>query len=97
MNLHAIFQLLSIVNLTFVVMGYEVTGGGKVCDIVVSRIRGTMIKFHAQERNPSCRGKVRFRQGNLTYCLPLVDGKNDILQCQVSFVLLFCSKYNVCH
>ena len=88
MNLHAIFLLLSIVNLTSVVMGYEVTGDN-VCDNVFSRIRGTMIKFHAQDRNPNCRGKVRFRQGNLTYCLPLVDGKNDILQCQVNFA--FCA------
>ena len=92
MNLHAIFLLLSMLN---VVIGYEVTGD-KVCDIVVSRIRGTMIKFHAQEQNPNCRGNVRFRQGNLTYCLPLVDGKNDILQCQVSLALPFWSKY-VCH
>ena len=63
--------------------GYKVSDS-KVCDVVVSRNRGHMIKFHVKEIDPKCKGLVRFRQNNTTYCIPIIDGKNDILQCPVS-------------
>ena len=59
-----------------------------VCDIVVSTKRGEMTKFHVEEENSNCKGKVRFKVAstNQTYCLPILDGKNDILLCQVSLI-----------
>lgn len=44
---------------------------GDICDIVVSKNRGTMIKFHVEEENSKCKGKVRFKinSSNQTYCL----------------------------
>ena len=61
---------------------------GDICDIVVSKNRGTMIKFHVEEENSKCKGKVRFKinSSNQTYCLPILDGKNDVLYCQVSYI-----------
>ena len=59
-----------------------------VCDIVVSTKRGAMTKFHVEEENSNCKGKVRFKLSstNQTYCIPILDGKNDILFCQVSHI-----------
>ena len=65
------------------ILGYEISDG-KVCDIVVSKNRGTMIKFHTSALDPKCKGLVRFKQENATYCIPIIDGKNDILHCSVS-------------
>ena len=65
------------------IFGYEISEG-KVCDIVVSKNRGTMIKFHAAALDSKCKGLVRFKQENTTYCIPIIDGKNDILYCPVS-------------
>ena len=65
------------------IFGYEILDG-KVCDIVVSKNRGTMIKFHVAALDSKCKGLVRFKQENTTYCIPIIDGKNDILQCPVS-------------
>lgn len=61
---------------------------GDICDIVVSKNRGTMIKFHVEEENSMCKGKVRFKINSLnqTYCLPILDGKNDVLYCPVGYV-----------
>ena len=69
------------------ILGYEILDG-KVCDIVISKNRGTMIKFHAAAFDPKCKGLVRFKQENATYCIPIIDGKNDILHCPVSLFLL---------
>ena len=55
-----------------------------VCDIVVSKNRGPMTKFHVTVPNPECQGLVRFKQDNSTYCIPIVNGRNDILYCPVS-------------
>ena len=65
------------------ILGYEISDG-KVCDIVVSKNRGTMIKFHAAVLDSNCKGLVRFKQENATYCIPIIDGKKDILHCPVS-------------
>ena len=65
------------------ILAYDISGG-KVCDIIVSKNRGTMIKFHTSALDPKCKGLVRFKQENATYCIPIIDGKNDILHCPVS-------------
>lgn len=81
--IHVSFFLLQD-KVTTLLFGYEVSDNNKVCDVVVSRNRGHMKKFHVKELNPKCKGFVRFRQNNTTYCIPIVDGKNDIIQCPVS-------------
>ena len=65
------------------VSAYEISIRNSHCEIVQSRIRGLLIKFHVEGYNPKCKGKVRFKQqnNNTTYCLPIVDGKRDILSC----------------
>ena len=65
------------------VSAYEISIRNSHCEIVQSRIRGLLIKFHVEGYNPKCKGKVRFKQENndTTYCLPIVDGKRDILSC----------------
>ena len=65
------------------ILAYDISDG-KVCDIIVSKNRGTLIKFHASALSPKCKGLVRFKQENATYCIPIIDGKNDILHCPVS-------------
>ena len=80
--IHVSFFLLQN-KVTTLLFGYEVSDN-KVCDAVVSRNRGHMTKFHVKELDPKCKGFVRFRQNLATYCIPIVDGKNDIIQCPVS-------------
>ena len=69
------------------ILAYDISNG-KVCDIIVSKNRGTMIKFHTSALDPKCKGLVRFKQENATFCIPIIDGKNDILKCPVSLFLL---------
>ena len=69
------------------VLGYEVSDA-KICDIVVSKNRGRMVKFHAAAVNSKCKGLVRFKQQDSIYCIPIIDGKNDILHCPVSSLLI---------
>ena len=69
------------------ILGYEVSDA-KVCDIVVSKNRGTMVKFYAAAIDSKCKGLVRFKQHDTTYCIPVIDGKNDILHCPVSSLLI---------
>ena len=70
-------------EVTFFV-GFEVSDE-KVCDMVFSKNRGILFKFHAAVENSKCKGLVRFKTyENETYCIPIVDGKNDILNCPVS-------------
>ena len=68
------------------ILGYEVSDA-KVCDIVVSKNRGTMVKFYAAAIDSKCKGLVRFKQHYTTYCIPVIDGKNDILHCPVKFFI----------
>ena len=66
------------------IVGYEISDA-KMCDIVVSKNRGTMVKFYAANMDSKCKGLVRFKQhDDKTYCIPIIDGKNDILHCPVS-------------
>ena len=65
------------------ILGYEVSDA-KVCDIVMSKNRGTMVKFYAGAIDSKCKGLIRFKQHNITYCIPIIDGKNDLLHCPVS-------------
>ena len=72
-----------LIQIEVTILGYEVTDA-KVCDIVMSKNRGTMVKFYAGAIDSKCKGLVRFKQHNRTYCIPNIDGKNDILHCPVS-------------
>ena len=74
-------------KVTTLLFGYEVSDK-KVCDVVESRNRGHMKKFYVKEFDPKCKGFVRFRQNFTTYCIPIVDGKNDKIQCPVSTFLM---------
>ena len=65
------------------IFGYEISDA-KMCDIVVSKNRGTMVKYYAADKDSKCKGLVRFKQHDTTYCIPIIDGKNDILHCPVS-------------
>ena len=69
------------------ILGYEISDA-KMCDIVVSKNRGTMVKFYAADKDSKCKGLVRFKQHDTTYCIPIIDGKNDILHCPVSSLLI---------
>ena len=59
------------------------------CQIVKSKVRGTLTKFYDNIEDPNCLGKVRFKQDTTTYCLPRVNGMEDILHCQVDSLLFF--------
>ena len=69
------------------IVGYEISDA-KMCDIVVSKNRGTMVKYYAADKDSKCKGLVRFKQHDTTYCIPIIDGKNDILHCPVSSLLI---------
>ena len=83
--IYSFFLLLKLNEVTM--FGFGVSNA-KICDIVVSKNRGTMVKFYAAAIDSKCKGLVRFKQHDKIYCIPLIDGKNDILHCPVSSLLI---------
>ena len=84
--IYKLIYLFFVLQYEVTILGYEVSEA-KVCDMVVSKNRGTMVKFYAAAIDSKCKGLVRFKQHNTTSCIPVIDGKNDILHCPVKFFI----------
>ena len=56
------------------ILAYDISDG-KVCDIIVSKNRGTLIKFHASALSPKCKGLIDLNKKTQHTAFQLLMGR----------------------